>query len=289
MAGPAKQRAKKERDQKRQQQQQTDSSNDSSSASRDPTQRSINKFDGNKDPLGHGSCAVDHSRPNDMKNLSEFLGISGWYTARGVSANALLPVCVHMHADTRLICSHTMQTSRLIRILHSVVAELIKRSSSSFLVPSLHTHLFVYNSAALFQTSFPYLILSVDIYLYPHQFLSFIMSAKNVPMFQDVYSYRPRHANMDFNPYQLTAPTSLPQRPKIFNTYGKEATVTLNTFNVIKSPNTIVHQYDVAYSGDAKDYSKRKLLQKIWSSKTVKADLGEPSNLWVWDGHKLAW
>ncbi|KAF1362486.1 Piwi-domain-containing protein [Lizonia empirigonia] len=165
MAGPAKKRGQKEK----QPQQQASSSQDSS-ASRDPTQRSINKLDGNKDPHGHGEGVMEYTKESDLKNLSEFLGISGWYTARG-----------------------------------------------------------------------------------------------------------------------LTIPSALPQRPKNLNTYGKEATVTLNTFNVLKSPDTIVHQYDVAYSGDAKDYTKRKLLQKIWNSKIVKSELGEPANLWIWDGHKLAW
>lgn len=110
-------------------------------------------------------------------------------------------------------------------------------------------------------------------------------------MYQDIYSYRPRHTNMDFNSSasQLSIPAALPQRPKNFNTYGKETTITLNTFNVLKQPNTIVHQYDVAYSGDAKDYTKRKLLQKIWSSRAVRSELGEPTSLWVWDGNKLAW
>jgi eukaryotic translation initiation factor 2C len=116
------------------------------------------------------------------------------------------------------------------------------------------------------------------------------MSSQPIPhMHQDIYSYRPRHANMDFNMEQLTIPNALPQRPKNFNTYGKETTITLNTFNVLKAPNTIVHQYDVSYSGDAKDYTKRALLKKIWYSKAVKQELGEPKNLWVWDGHKLAW
>ena len=31
------------------------------------------------------------------------------------------------------------------------------------------------------------------------------------------------------------------------------------------------------------------LLKKIWNSRTVKAELGEPKNLWIWDGNKLAW
>jgi eukaryotic translation initiation factor 2C len=103
MAGPAKKRAQKEKHQ-----QQAGSSKDSSSASRDPTQRSINKFDGNKDPTGHGNGVLDYTKPNDLKNLSEFLGISGWYTARGVSANALFPTQFCIHASARLPCVHTM-------------------------------------------------------------------------------------------------------------------------------------------------------------------------------------
>lgn len=95
MAGPAKQHAKKEK----QQQQQARSSNDASSISRDPTQRSINKFDGNKDPHGHGAGVLDYTRPNDLKNLSEFLGMSGWYTARGVSSNAPLSTTMCLHAS----------------------------------------------------------------------------------------------------------------------------------------------------------------------------------------------
>ncbi|KAI4955490.1 hypothetical protein J4E91_001351 [Alternaria rosae] len=87
----------------------------------------------------------------------------------------------------------------------------------------------------------------------------------------------------------LTIPGSLPQRPKNFNQFGKAANIVLNTFNVIKSPNTVVHQYDLNYSGDALDYTKRVLLKKIWNSPTVKSELGEPANLWVWDTNKLAW
>ncbi|CAN9089423.1 unnamed protein product [Alternaria alternata] len=87
----------------------------------------------------------------------------------------------------------------------------------------------------------------------------------------------------------ITIPGSLPQRPKNFNQFGKAANIMLNTFNVIKAPNTVVHQYDLNYSGDALDYSKRVLLKKIWNSRGVKSELGEPNNLWVWDTNKLAW
>ncbi|KAH3910556.1 hypothetical protein HBI56_202860 [Parastagonospora nodorum] len=87
----------------------------------------------------------------------------------------------------------------------------------------------------------------------------------------------------------IDIPKALPARPKTFNTQGRECGITLNTFNVIKAPNTIVHQYDVTFSGDALDYTKRVLLKKIWASRGVKAALGEPANLWIYDTNKLAW
>ena len=113
-------------------------------------------------------------------------------------------------------------------------------------------------------------------------------SPKGIPPSETLY-YAPRHLNMDFSSRaaQESIPTSLPQRPKNFNTYGKEATIMLNTFNVIKPPTIIVHQYDVSFTGDGHDYSKRVLLQKIWKSKAVQSEIG--NNYWVWDGNKLAW
>lgn len=106
MAGPAKQRGQNQKQQQQQtqpQQTQPTRSADNSSASRDPTQRSINKLDGNKDPQGHGQCPQDYTRPNDLKNLSEFLGMAGWYTARGVSSNAPIPPAyARMHATVCL-------------------------------------------------------------------------------------------------------------------------------------------------------------------------------------------
>jgi eukaryotic translation initiation factor 2C len=115
-------------------------------------------------------------------------------------------------------------------------------------------------------------------------------SNKHAQMFQDIYSYRPRHANMIFNSRdeQQALPASFPQRPKTLNSYGKECTITLNTFNVLKQPNRVVYQYDVSYAGDGKDYTKRRLLEKIWNSGAIKAELGK-NEYWIWDGHKLAW
>jgi eukaryotic translation initiation factor 2C len=88
MGGPAKQRASAGKPQ--------GSSNGSSSASRDPTQRSerksIPRLDGNRDPI---ETCVDKMRPTDLKNISEFLGLDGWYAARGVSTNTLLSQPAH--------------------------------------------------------------------------------------------------------------------------------------------------------------------------------------------------
>ena len=65
--------------------------------------------------------------------------------------------------------------------------------------------------------------------------------------FQDLSLFNPRHANVIVNTdYQITLPGSLPQRPKNFNTYGRECGLTLNTFNVLKTPQSVVHQYDVS-------------------------------------------
>jgi eukaryotic translation initiation factor 2C len=41
--------------------------------------------------------------------------------------------------------------------------------------------------------------------------------------------------------------------------------------------------------GKETDHTKRVLVKKIWNSKAVKAALGEPKNLWIYDGNKLAW
>jgi eukaryotic translation initiation factor 2C len=86
MGGPGKRRAQAEK-------QQNSSSGDSSSPSRDPTQRStpksIPRLDGNKDPVA-GRIPIEYSKPTDLKNISEALGLGGWYAARGVSANDFL-------------------------------------------------------------------------------------------------------------------------------------------------------------------------------------------------------
>lgn len=77
---------------------------------------------------------------------------------------------------------------------------------------------------------------------------SLIMSGPNMPtrFYQDTHLFRPKHANIFIDHHQITIPGSLPQRPKNFNTFGRECAITLNTFNVVKTPNTVVHQYDVS-------------------------------------------
>lgn len=66
-------------------------------------------------------------------------------------------------------------------------------------------------------------------------------------LMQDISSYRLRHANIGIDHTQITSPNPMPARPKNFNTYGKEIAITLNTFNAVKSPNTVVYQYDVSF------------------------------------------
>ncbi|KAF1950228.1 eukaryotic translation initiation factor 2C 2 [Byssothecium circinans] len=83
------------------------------------------------------------------------------------------------------------------------------------------------------------------------------------------------------------APAGLPQRPAKFNQNGKEAPIVLNTFNVIKAPDHVVHQYDVAW-GKGTDSTKRVLVKKLWNSRAVQNALGK-DNFWVYDGNKLAW
>ena len=88
MAGPAKNRARNEKPP-------ASSSGDSSSASRDPTQRSIPKsiprLDGNRDPAAT-RIPTEYSKPTDLKNISEALGLGGWYAARGVSTTSFIPL-----------------------------------------------------------------------------------------------------------------------------------------------------------------------------------------------------
>jgi hypothetical protein len=88
MAGPAKKRAQAEK--------KSSGSSDAQSSSNDRTQRSSPKaiapLDGNMDPdapraVTHmaGRVPADYTNAKDLKNISDFLGMAGWYTARGVS------------------------------------------------------------------------------------------------------------------------------------------------------------------------------------------------------------
>ncbi|KAF2018363.1 eukaryotic translation initiation factor 2C 2, partial [Aaosphaeria arxii CBS 175.79] len=82
-----------------------------------------------------------------------------------------------------------------------------------------------------------------------------------------------------------TIPQGLPQRPPILNQYGREAFVSLNTYQVLQNPNGVAHQYDVSWSPGVQD--KRALIKKLWASETTKKELG--NGHWIYDGNKLAW
>jgi len=168
MAGPAKNRTQQ---QKQQQQQAARSSDNSSSSRHQPTQRSINKFDGNKDPIGHGASLkpIDYTRPNDLKNLSEFLGMAGWAAARGVSTNAPILACICMHAHNGLPCILTMQTSSSwasashgMAWMHSIHTP---SSTCSAFFHHDHTSFHSFGNSTPFH-SYPIPTLSLYIYLY---------------------------------------------------------------------------------------------------------------------------
>jgi eukaryotic translation initiation factor 2C len=84
--------------------------------------------------------------------------------------------------------------------------------------------------------------------------------------------------------YGAPTPTDMPSRPKDMNKLGKECTIGLNTYHVLKFPQKPVFQYDISLIGDSAD--KRMVVAKVWGSKTVKSKL-DPS--WIFDGNKLAW
>lgn len=88
MAGPAKRRGQIDN-------RSSGSSHESSSRS---AANSIPRFDGNRDPTANLKRAIDYTVPNDLKNLSELLGMSGWDAVRGVSAMAFL---LFKHKHTR--------------------------------------------------------------------------------------------------------------------------------------------------------------------------------------------
>ncbi|ORY12741.1 Piwi domain-domain-containing protein [Clohesyomyces aquaticus] len=175
------------------------------------TPKSIPRLDGNRDPVIYQDGApVMYMKPTDLKNISDFLGMRGWYTARGVSFE---------------------------------------------LFPSLF--------------SLP---------------RSFTMTTPHMP--SDPREFR--HYNIITNNIQYEIPDSLPFRPVKFNNLGTELAVTLNTYNVTSASTTVVHQYDISW-GPNTDATKRALIKKIWNSRAVKEALGEPQNLWIYDGNKLAW
>jgi hypothetical protein len=66
--------------------------------------------------------------------------------------------------------------------------------------------------------------------------------------YQDTTLWHGRNDTIIFSngDHQLATPDALPQRPANFNQYGKACNIILNTFNLEKIPQTLVHQYDVS-------------------------------------------
>lgn len=93
MGGPPNKRAQAEK--------QSNGSSNGSSESRNATQqsapKSIPRLDGNRDPGMRKP--VEYMATNDLKNLSEFLGLEGWYKARGVRIICSL-LCIILTMDS---------------------------------------------------------------------------------------------------------------------------------------------------------------------------------------------
>ena len=111
MAGPAKKRAQAEK--------KSSGSSDAQSSSNDRTQRSSPKaiapLDGNMDPDAPravtqvtGRIPTDYTNARDLKNISDFLGMAGWYTARGVSFLLFAP---HPFPSWRFVHAGPVQTA----------------------------------------------------------------------------------------------------------------------------------------------------------------------------------
>lgn len=62
-----------------------------SSESTQRTLQDISGLDGARDPVYVRRVPEEYSKITDLKNISEALGIGGWYVARGVSTNDLFP------------------------------------------------------------------------------------------------------------------------------------------------------------------------------------------------------
>lgn len=85
MAGPAKKRVQAE----------SQATGSSENQSANSGRQSIPRNDGGRDRpeassgqrriVPVGQAAIERSDPRDLKNISEFLGLVGWYAARGVS------------------------------------------------------------------------------------------------------------------------------------------------------------------------------------------------------------
>lgn len=92
MAGAAKRRAARAQFDKNKGSSSSGSSGNPSDGTGRSLPKSITRLDGNRDPTtvtNKGRNAIDYSRPQDLKNISEALGFAGWCVARGVSTNAL--------------------------------------------------------------------------------------------------------------------------------------------------------------------------------------------------------
>lgn len=109
MAGPAKKRAQAEKNNSASSEQRSSGGSGGRDATPRSTPKSIPRLDGTRERIiPEGKAPADYSKITDLKNISEFLGLAGWYTARGVSPpiSLLFPFLFVFHACEAMHMHH---------------------------------------------------------------------------------------------------------------------------------------------------------------------------------------
>ncbi|KAI1004889.1 hypothetical protein K3495_g3326 [Podosphaera aphanis] len=91
--------------------------------------------------------------------------------------------------------------------------------------------------------------------------------------------------------YRLESDYDWPQELTIrpgFNTTGKQITIRVNQFKVLKWPQNDVYQYDINFGNAAE---KRGKIKAVWKSRAIQQQLNQVNRgtPLLWDGHKIAW
>lgn len=102
--------------------------------------QSIPGLDGARDPVPFPRIPIEYSKVTDLKNISEALGIAGWYAARGVSTNDFTPFRFPCRFPIPALALHAGRANDL-KLPSAPIAQsfrsrwVYKRRKASFLCP----------------------------------------------------------------------------------------------------------------------------------------------------------